>query len=112
MIRTQVSAVALALGTLLAGQAMAADEAAVTRAQVQAELAEWVRNGNESVGEAGIRLNELLPHLYPAQQTPSAATREQVQQELSESNRKGEVTVGEVGIKLNELHPQLYPIQR
>jgi len=45
MTRTQLSAIAIALSTMLAGQAMAADNVPVTRAQVKAELAEAMANG-------------------------------------------------------------------
>jgi len=45
MTRTQISAIAFAFSALFAGQAMAATDAPVTRAQVKAELAEAINSG-------------------------------------------------------------------
>src|SRR5690554_2494508 len=108
---TQLSAIAIAFSTLFAGQAMAAHDAPVTRAQVQAELAEAVRTGNIVPGESGQRLNQLYPNNYPAQQTSSTVTRAQVKAELAEARRTGNIAVSESGAKLNDLYPQNYPAQ-
>jgi len=111
MTRTQLSTVAIAFSTLFAGQAMAANDVPVTRAQVQAELAEAVRTGNIVPGESGQRLNELYPNNYPAQQASSTVTRAQVKAELAEAVRTGNIAINESGAKLNDIYPQNYPAQ-
>lgn len=45
MTRNQIPAIPIAFATLFAGQAMAASDAPITRAQVKAELAEAIANG-------------------------------------------------------------------
>jgi ribosomal protein L30E len=112
MTRIQVSAIALAFTTFLTGHAMAASDAPVTRAQVQAELAEAIRTGNIIVGESGDRLNEIFVHNYPAQQAAPSVTRAQVQAELAEAIRTGNVVVGESSAKLNEIMPNNYAAGR
>jgi Domain of unknown function (DUF4148) len=84
----------------------------LTRAQVQAELAEAIRNGDIVFnGETGMKLNELYPHRYPARTAVAGKTpRAQVQAELAEAIRNGDIVVnGETGMKLNELYPHRYP---
>ena len=113
MTHTHASAVAFAVATLFAGQAMAANNGSpVTREHVKAELAEAIRSGNVIIGESGERMNQVFPHNYPAQQVTSTVTRAQVQAELAEAIRLGNVTVGESSVKLNEAFPQNYPAQR
>ena len=65
--KTRLSVVAIALSTLVAGHALAADPStAKTREQVRAELIEAQRNGDLIAdGETGLRFNQLYPHLYP-----------------------------------------------
>ncbi|WP_442595563.1 DUF4148 domain-containing protein [Parapusillimonas sp. JC17] len=111
MTRTQVSAIAFAFTVLFAGQAMAASEGPVTRAQVKAELAEAVRTGNMIAGESGQQLNEIFPHNYPAQQSGSTVTRAQVKAELAEAVRAGNVVAGESSTALNQAFPQNYVAQ-
>lgn len=91
MTLTQISAIAFAFSTLFAGQAMAASDAPMTRAQVKAELAEAIRTGNIVVGESGEHLNEIYPHNYAAQQSASTVTRAQVQAELAEAAANGQL---------------------
>lgn len=111
MTRTQVSAIAVAFATVFAGQAMAANDGPVTRAQVKAELAEAVRTGNMIIGESGQQLNEVFPHNYPAQQAASTMTRAQVKAELAEAVRAGNVVAGESSTPLNQAFPQAYVAQ-
>src|SRR5690606_2754111 len=94
----------IAFSTLFAGQAMAANDAPVTRAQVQAELAEAIRRGNVSSNEGGERLTEAFPHNYSAE-VASTISREQVRAELSEAIRNGDILVNESGERLNEAFP-------
>ena len=107
MTRTQVSAIAFAFSTLFAGQAMAADNGPVTRAQVQAELAEAIRTGNMVYDEGGRLLNEVFPHNYPAQEVTSKS-RAQVRAELAEAIRTGNMAYDESGQQLNEVFPHNY----
>ncbi len=67
--KTVLSAVAIALSTLLAGQALAADTGTPqTRAEVKAKLAEAVRTGNMLAdGESGVTFKQLNPGLYKHQ---------------------------------------------
>lgn len=112
MTRTQLSAIAIALSTMFAGQAMAADaNAGLTRDQVKAELAEAIRTGNIVTGESSARLNEQFPQLYPEQQVHSSVTRAQVKAELAEAVRTGNIIEGESSAKLNEKFPQQYAQQ-
>ena len=110
MTRTQISAIAIAFATLFAGQAMAASDAPITRAQVKAELAEAVHSGNVIVGEDGALLNEVFPHNYAAQQT-SQVSRAQVKAELAEAIRSGNMSVSESGVPLNKVFPHNYAQQ-
>lgn len=114
MTLTQISAIAFAFSfsTLFAGQAMAASDAPMSRAQVKAELAEAIRTGNIVVGESGEHLNEIYPHNYAAQQSASTVTRAQVQAELAEAIGAGNMIVGESSAKLNEVFPHNYSAQR
>lgn len=112
MTRTQLSAIAIAFSSVFATQAMAANDASVTRAQVQAELVEAVQTGNIVLGESSKRLNEIFPHNYPAQQSASTVTRAQVKAELAEAVRSGNIVRGESSARLNEINPQNYPEQQ
>jgi D-alanyl-D-alanine carboxypeptidase len=107
-----LSSVALALATLSAGSAFAAEPAtSVTRAQVLAELAEAQRTGNIMDAQSGKMLNELHPNLYPAQAKAPGLTRAQVLAELAEAKRTGEIVDAKSGKKLNELNPNQLPGQ-
>ena len=88
MTHTYSSATVLSFAALFAGQAMAANDAPVTRDQVKAELAQAIQTGNIVVGESGERLNEIYPHNY-AQQPASTVTRAQVQAELADAATTG-----------------------
>jgi len=112
MTRTHTYAIALVLASVFAGQAMAATGGTpVTRAQVEAELAEAVRTGNLITSQIGLKLNEQYPQNYPAQHS-AVKTREQVEAELAEAVRTGDVITSQIGLKLNEQYPQNYPAQR
>lgn len=110
--KTSLSILAIALSTLVAGNALAADPSvAKTRAEVRAELAEAVRTGDLlDGGESGLKLNELYPSRYPAKPIQIGKSRTQVQAELTEAIRTGNLLAfGEQGLKLNELNPSKYP---
>jgi hypothetical protein len=116
MNRTTVSILALSVAALSAGQALAAEPAGKTRAQVQAELADAVRNGDilsDNEAYAGKKLNEVFPDNYAARAQAAGKTRAQAQAELAEAIRTGDVRVGadHRGSKLNEIYPNRYPTQ-
>lgn len=91
MKKLTLSAVAVALSALFAGQALAAD-APKTREQVRAELLEAQRAGDVIVnGELSLKENELYPHLYPKKAPVAGKTRAQVKAELAEAIAKGEM---------------------
>jgi predicted RNase H-like HicB family nuclease len=80
-----------------------------TREQVKAELAEAIRTGDVTFGEADRKLNEIAPQRYPAKPAVVGKTRQQVRAELQDAVRTGDIDVGEIGLKLNEIAPQRYP---
>lgn len=114
--KNRLSVVAIALSTLVAGHALAADpSAAKTREQVRAELAEARRTGDLIAdSETGLRLNQLYPHLYP-QATVAAVgkTRAEVKAELAEARRNGDLIAdSESGLRFNQLYPEQYAVTR
>ena len=109
---TYLSILAVTVAAFTAGQAMAADTSgALSRDQVQAELAQAVRTGNIVIDqETGLKANEVFPGSYPAQAAAQGKTRDQVKAELAEAIRTGDVPVdGVTGLKMNQLAPGNYP---
>jgi hypothetical protein len=109
MNRTLTTAIALALTTLAAGNALAAEPVGKTRAEVRAELVQAQRTG-DIVDSEGQKLNALFPGQYPAQAQAAGKTRAEVQIELIEAQRTGDIVDSE-GQKLNALFPSQYPTQ-
>ena len=112
--KTRLSVVAIALSTLVAGHALAADPAqAKTREQVRAELVEAQRNGSLIAdGETGLRFNQVSPHLYP-QATVVAKTRADVKAELAQAQANGDLIAdGETGAKFKDVAPAQYAAAR
>lgn len=113
MTRTHTYTIALAFTSLFTVQAMASsNDAAITREQVNAELAEAVRTGNVISGESGVKLNEEFPQNYPGQHHAPSKSREQVNAELAEAIRTGNISEGESGRKLNEQFPYRFPAEK
>jgi len=111
MKRIHIPAIAIAFSALFAGQAMAADVAPMTRAQVQAELAEAVRTGNLIVGELAQKQKDISPGMYPAEQRISTVTRAAVKAELAQAVQAGDMIVDENGRTLKEIFPENYASQ-
>lgn len=112
--KSRLSVIAIALSTLVAGHALAADSSiAKTREQVRAELVEAQRNGNLIAdGETGMRQNQLRPDLYP-QAATVGKTRAEVQAELAEARANGDLIAnGESGARYNQLYPEQYAASR
>ena len=111
MNRQVVSAIALAVAALSAGQALAQDATPKTREQVRAELLEAQRSGDIIVNsETGQTAREMFPGLYAERAVAAGKTRAEVKAELAEAIRKGDLMAdGETGRKLNELFPGRYP---
>lgn len=107
MKRTQISAIAIAFSTLFAGQALAADNAPITRAQVKAELAQAVNSGHTVVTESGRLAKDVFSSNYPAPQVESL-TRAQVRAELAEAVANGNMVVTESGQRANEIFSSNY----
>ena len=107
MKRTQISAIAIAFSTLFAGQAMAADNAPITREQVKAEIVQAVNNGYNVVTESGRFAKDVFSSNYPAPQVESL-TRAQVRAELAEAIASGNVIVNESGQRANEVFSSNY----
>ena len=110
MTRTQLSAVAIALGVMVSGPALAADNGPQTRAQVKAELAEAIRTGNMVYDEIGQLYNEFYPHNYPSRPVASKS-RAEVKAELAEAIRTGNIVYDQTGRLYNEFYPHNYPQQ-
>lgn len=109
---TYLSILAVTVAAFTAGQAMAADASgALSRDQVQAELAQAVRTGDIVIdNESGLKANEIFPGRYPAKAVVQGKTRDQVKAELAEALRTGDVPVdGVTGLKMNQLIPGNYP---
>ncbi|MDP1685855.1 DUF4148 domain-containing protein [Hydrogenophaga sp.] len=112
--KTRLSVVAIALSTLVAGHAFAADPTvAKTREQVRAELVEAQRNGSLIAdGETGLRFNQVSPHLYP-QTAVVAKTRADVKAELAVAQANGDLIAdGQTGARFNEVFPAQYAASR
>lgn len=122
------TAMALAISTLIAGQAFAADTDAVkTRAQVQAELAQARASGDiiapdqisiDYTGRTGAKLSEVFPARYAAKAPVSTLTRADVLADLQNAKRTGNLMASTqvsvdfgnaVPAKLNEIFPARYP---
>lgn len=112
MNRQIVSAIALAVAALSAGQALAQDATPKTREQVRAELAEAIRNGDMVAdGQTGATYRDLFPGRYPAETTlAQGKTRADVKAELAEAVRNGDIVAGDHGKTLRELNPSRYPV--
>jgi hypothetical protein len=111
--KSRLSVVALALSTLIAGHALAADATIPkTRAEVRAELAEAIRDGSMMAdGQTGATFKDLYPSRY-AQPVASGKTREEVKAELAEAIRNGDMVAdGQTGVTFKQLNPDLYPQQ-
>ena len=114
--KTRLSVVAIALSTLVAGHALAADPSvAKTREQVRAELAEAKRNGTLLVdGDQGIRVYQVTPR-PAAQKTAEKAvvvgkTRAEVLQELRDARANGTLIANsETGETYRDIDPRSYP---
>jgi hypothetical protein len=114
MKNARISAIALALSALVAGQALAADPAAAkTREQVRAEYLQAQRNGDLIVDiESGQTARQLNPSLYAADVIAQGKTRAEVRAELAEAQRNGDVIADiEVGLTAREINPALYPAE-
>lgn len=102
---TRLSVVAIALSTLVAGHALAADPAVgKTREQVRAELAQAIRSGDlVADGETGQRFNQLYPSLYAQPVVAAGKTRADVRAEVEQARLSGElVSDGQTGEKIAE----------
>src|SRR3546814_1521147 len=84
--KTLATAILLSLGVAAGAQAADMNSQSLTRAQVQAELAQAKANGQYTFGE--------LDYPAVAEQT-STVTRAQVQDELAQARAAGLVTYGE-----------------
>ena len=122
------TAIALAISTLIAGHALAADaDVGKTREQVQAELVQARATGNvtapdqlsiDYTGRTGAKMNEVFPARYAAVAPVSSKTRAEVIAEMAEAKRTGNVMAstqvaidyaGTTSAKMNEVFPARYP---
>ncbi len=125
-----ITAIALAVSTLVAGPAFAADNSTgKTRDQVQAELVQARATGDiiapdqlsiDYTGRTGAKLNEVFPARYAAVVAVSNKTRADVVADMKEAKRTGNVTAptwasidyaGYGNAKMNEIFPSRYPAQ-
>ncbi|OYU42617.1 MAG: hypothetical protein CFE44_23000 [Burkholderiales bacterium PBB4] len=122
------TAIALAISTLIAGHALAADaDMGKTREQVQAELVQARATGDitapdqlsiDYTGRTGAKMNEIFPARYVAVAPVSTKTRADVAAEMKEAKRTGNVAAptltsldyaGYGTAKMNEVFPGRYP---
>jgi len=99
------------VGILLAAVTSAASaQEAKTRAQVNAETAAAIHNGDMLAnGDLGLTQRELRPDLYPSAPVVGK-TRAQVNAETAAAVRSGDMLVaGESGKREKDRHPDLYP---
>lgn len=111
---TRLSIVALALSSLVAGHALAADASVgKTRDEVRAELAQAIRSGDMIAdGATGQRYNQIAPHLY-AQPVAVSKTRAEVASERDAAIRNGDLIAdGATGQRYNEVSPAQYATVR
>ena len=125
-----ITAIALAVSTLIAGPAFAADNSTgKTRDQVQAELVQARATGDiiapdqlsiDYTGRTGAKLNEIFPARYAAVVAVSNKTRADVVADMKEAKRTGNVAAptltsmdyaGYGNAKMNEIFPSRYPAQ-
>jgi hypothetical protein len=101
--------------TLIVASAMLAGSpsfAQVTREQVKAELAAAILGGDIATGQRSLKLNELYPSRYPAQQVQSTLTRAQVKAELIAALRSGDYAApGEESGLCREVHPDMHALK-
>ncbi|CAN0505135.1 unnamed protein product, partial [Phaeothamnion confervicola] len=105
VVNPRLTVVAIALSTLVAGHALAADPAVgKTREQVRAELNEAIRTGDiVADGATGQRLNQLYPSRYAQPVVVASKSRADVRAEVQQARLSGElVTDGETGEKIAE----------
>ena len=78
--------------------------------QVQAELADAIRNGHLTAGgEIGARPDQGIPGAFPRELLTGEKTRAEVQQALAEAIRSGDILVGgESGQLLRQQNPGHY----
>jgi len=111
----KLSVVAIALSTLVAGHAMAADASvAKTREQVRAEVIAAQRSGDlVADGQTGATFNQVFPAQYAQSVAVQGKTRAEVKAELAEAIRTGDIVAdGATGAKANELAPAQYAAAR
>lgn len=76
MKKIQISTIAIALSALFANQAMAANNAPITRAEVKAALVEAINNGNMLVTESGLLARQVSPSNYVIEANHSLSRQE------------------------------------
>jgi len=119
--RTTSSALNLLLGSLALAAATLAPIAhagevdpapaggtAASRAEVRADRAAAVRNGDVVNTETGQTAREANPKRYPQAAKTETKSRQQVRAETVSAIRSGDVIDAESGKKLNELNPKRY----
>ena len=99
---------------LAAFASVASAQEAKTRAQVKAELAAAIRDGDMIVaGDSGLRAKDVSPGLYPADPVVAGKTRGEVKAELALAIRDGDMmAAGDSGLTEYQLEPQRYAHQR
>ncbi|WP_159592401.1 DUF4148 domain-containing protein [Hydrogenophaga sp. BPS33] len=113
--KSRLSVVALALSTLVAGHALAADASVgKTRDEVRAELAQAIRSGDLIAdGATGQRYNELSPEFYAPKAVAVSKTRAEVVAERDAAIRNGDLIAdGATGQRYNQLAPAQYAAVR
>jgi hypothetical protein len=99
----------ITIALLLAAIAGAASAQGKTRAEVEAELAAAMRNGDMLIpGELGIRERDLRPDLYPSSSVAGKTTA-QAGAELAAAVRHGDLLRAD-GMRERDVAPGMYPV--
>jgi hypothetical protein len=106
-------ALAVIAGTASAqdpGVASSQESGGLTRAQVEADLAKAIANGETYVA-SGIRGRDVSPGFYPkAAAFKSSQTRAEVDAQLAQAARNGDLSVGgETALREKDVNPGAYP---
>jgi hypothetical protein len=98
---------------LLAAIAGVSSAQGLTRAEVKAQLAEAIRNGDMlAPGESGLTERQLNPSEYPAEPAAPGKTRAQVKSELQAAIADGDILApGDAGLTERQENPNEYPAQ-
>jgi hypothetical protein len=111
MTKTTLIAATLFSALTVAAVAQSPAPASETRAQVKAETAEAVRNGDITWGEQGRKLNEIYPKRYAPKPSSPGETRAEVKADLARASQDGDLPRGDLDVTDRQTDPKRFPPQ-